>query len=88
MEQVITVQQAQADIWAIIEQVRNLGSSFVLTDKDKPAVKITLAERPKKRQINYGFMQDENFHIPDNFDRMNEEAIYKMFAGEADENPS
>lgn len=51
MEQVIVVQQSQADLSAIIEQVRNLGSAFVLTDKDKPAVKITLAE-PKKRQIN------------------------------------
>lgn len=80
MEQVIVIQQSQADLGAIIEQVRNLGSSFVLTDKDKPAVKITLAEQPKKRQINYGFMQDENFQIPDNFDRMNEQKILTMFA--------
>lgn len=81
MEQVIVIQQSQADLNAIIEQVRNLGSAFVLTDKDKPAVKIMLAE-PKKRQINYGFMQDKNFRVPDNFDRMNEDEIYQMFTGE------
>lgn len=88
MEQVITIQQDQANIWAIIEQVRNVGSSFVITDKDKPAIKISIAEELPKRKINYGFMNDENFKIPENFDRMNEDEICALFSGEYDEHTS
>ena len=85
MEQVIVVQQSQADLLAIIEQVRNMSASFVVMEKDKPAVKITLAEPSEKpvtmHKRNAGFLKNKvnNTPAPRDFDRMNEDEIFQLF---------
>lgn len=84
MEQIIIIEQLQADLNAIVEQAKQIGAMVVITDDGKPQVKVF--DNAPKRKLNFGFM-NEIFDVPDDFDRMNEEEIYAMFAGEYGENP-
>lgn len=89
MEQIVVIEQSKADLTAIIEQVRNEKGVIVLTDKDKLPIKISLAEsqwdNQKGKRLG-GFLKgSQNTPVPDDFDRMNEDEIFALFAGEYDE---
>ena len=83
MEQIITVQQAQNNFLSIIEQVQNLGSSFIVTANGKPQIKISVIEDANEsknlaiqNKRNAGFMKNtNNTPAPANFDRMNEDEL-------------
>lgn len=86
MEQVISVQQAQTNFLSIIEQVQNFGSSFIISEQGKPSIKIEVADKTvtkDKPKRNAGFLKNtNNTTAPKNFDRMNEDEIFKLFSGE------
>lgn len=84
MEQIVMIEQQQVDLSTLIAQVQNFGKSFVITQNGQPVAQISAIK--EKRQLNFGFMNEE-FEVPDDFDRMNEDEIYAMFAGEYGENP-
>lgn len=86
MENIVIVEQQQFDLSNAIAQIQNFGKSVIVTDNGKPIIKMLAVEEKPKRKINYGFMNDDNFVIPDNFDRLYEDEIFALFSGECDEN--
>ncbi|MFW2176252.1 MULTISPECIES: hypothetical protein [unclassified Moraxella] len=77
--------------------------NITITDNNGLAYNLTVSKKePSKRKLNAGFMHTEsrinrnagflnanpaNTAIPDDFDRMYEDEIYALFAGEYDESP-
>ncbi|UNU73212.1 hypothetical protein LU293_09075 [Moraxella nasovis] len=84
MEQVVIIEQLQQDLNVITEQLNKIGARIVI-ENDQPKI-TTLTNKKLQRTLNFGFMNEE-FDVPDDFDRMNEDEIYAMFAGEYGENP-
>lgn len=85
MEQIVVIEQLQADLNAIVAQAKQIGAQVVVSDDGNPQIKMLSETAVKQRVLNFGFM-NEVFDVPDDFDRMNEDEIYAMFAGEYGEN--
>lgn len=86
MENIVIIEKQHFELADVIAKIQNFGQSVMIADNGKPIIKISAVAEHSKRQLNFGFMNEE-FDIPDDFDRMNEEEIYAMFAGEYGENP-
>lgn len=86
MESVIMIEQHQADLASVVAQSRSLGREIAITHNGEVLAYISPKIEKPKRKINYGFMNDDNFVIPDNFDRLGEDEIFALFSGEHDEN--
>lgn len=82
------VEQAK-DIWAIFEQVRNHKQAIILIDKDKLPLKISVAgdevDHKKGKRLGGFLVGSNDTSAPKNFDRMSENEIFALFAGEYDE---
>lgn len=86
MEHLIMIEQYQTDLASVVAQSRSLGKEIAITHNGEVLAYISPKIEKPKRQLNFGFMNEE-FDVPDDFDRMNEDEIYAMFAGEYGENP-
>jgi prevent-host-death family protein len=59
------------------------GEAFVIAKAGKPLVKVVPLEPPAPRKINpIGFMKGR-IQVPDDFDRMHEAEIDRLFEGKA-----
>jgi prevent-host-death family protein len=57
------------------------GEAFVIAKAGKPLVKVVPLEQPAPREVMpFGFLKGQ-FKIPDDFDRMHETEIQRMFEG-------
>ncbi|GGH00687.1 type II toxin-antitoxin system Phd/YefM family antitoxin [Silvibacterium dinghuense] len=77
----INIHEAKTHLSRLVEEAVN-GEPFIIAKAGKPMVKVvplTMAEGPAIERL--GALEGE-FHIPDDFDRMGQEEIERMFYGE------
>lgn len=78
----INIHEAKTNLSRLIERAVK-GEPFIIAKAGKPLVKVTRieadAETPKKR---LGFMIGQ-ISVPDDFDRMGDNEIDRLFEGEA-----
>jgi prevent-host-death family protein len=76
----VNMHEAKTHLSRLVEQAAK-GEPFVIAKAGKPMVKVvaidTPAEKPKRR---LGFMKGR-ISVPDDFDRMGEDEIRRMFEG-------
>ena len=78
----INIHEAKTHLSQLVEQAA-AGEPFVIAKAGKPMVKVMALEAPaagQKRRL--GFLLDQ-FVVPDDFDRLGQDEIEKLFGGEA-----
>lgn len=79
----VNIHEAKTHLSRLIEQAVN-GEPFVIAKAGKPMVKVEAIDpAPPKPKRRLGFMKGQIL-VPDDFDRMGEEEIARMFEGEPD----
>ena len=74
----INIHEAKPQLSRLVEQAAK-GDSFVIAKAGKPMVKVTALDAPEAGQMQrFGFMAGQ-IQVPDDFDRMGEGEIEKMF---------
>lgn len=73
------IHEAKTHLSRLIEAAAK-GESFIIAKAGKPMVKVVALDTPTASQVQrLGFMADE-IEVPDDFDRMGQAEIEKMFA--------
>jgi prevent-host-death family protein len=76
------IHHAKTHLSRLVERAAK-GEAFVIAKAGKPLVKVVPLEAPAQREIHpIGFMKGR-IRIPDDFDRMGEAAIERLFGGGA-----
>ncbi len=74
------IHDAKTQLSRLVEQAAK-GEPFVIAKAGKPMVKVIALHAPEPSQIKrFGFMAGQ-IHVPDDFDRMGEAEIVKLFEG-------
>jgi len=77
----INIHQAKTQLSRLVEQASK-GEPFVIAKAGKPMVKVTALSAPVGREVKrLGFMVGQ-ISVPDDFDRMGQEEIERIFTGE------
>ncbi|MGB0127676.1 MAG: type II toxin-antitoxin system prevent-host-death family antitoxin [Rhodocyclaceae bacterium] len=80
--QTINIHQAKTHLSRLVERAAQ-GEPFVIAKAGKPLVKVMALNAPEAGQRRrLGFMAGQ-ITVPDDFDRMGEAAIERLFGGEA-----
>ncbi len=80
--QTYNIHDAKTHLSRLVEQAAN-GEPFVIAKAGKPMVKVIPLNAPGPSQIKrFGFMAGQ-ISVPDDFDRMGEAEIMKMFEEDA-----
>ncbi len=75
------IHHAKTHLSRLVEKAAK-GEPFVIAKAGKPLVKVVPLDPPAEKQIRrIGFMKGE-IKVPDDFDRMHEDEIRKLFEGE------
>jgi prevent-host-death family protein len=78
----INIHEAKTHLSQLVEQAA-AGEPFVIAKAGKPMVKVMALEAPAAgQQRRLGFLLDQ-FVVPDDFDRLGQDEIEKLFGGEA-----
>jgi prevent-host-death family protein len=78
--QTVNIHEAKTHLSRLVEQAAK-GEPFVIAKAGKPLVKVTSLDAPAAGQVRrLGFMKGR-FAVPDDFDRMGSEEIYRLFGG-------
>jgi prevent-host-death family protein len=76
----INIHEAKTHLSRLVEEAAD-GESFVIAKAGKPMVKVTALNAPVGKEIKrLGFMAGQ-ISVPDDFDRMGEEDIERIFTG-------
>jgi prevent-host-death family protein len=76
--QTYNIHDAKTQLSRLVEQAAK-GESFVIAKAGKPMVKVMALNAPEPSQIKrFGFMAGQ-ISVPDDFDRMGEAEVVKMF---------
>ncbi len=74
------IHQAKTHLSRLVEKAAK-GEAFVIAKAGKPMVKVVPLEPAAPREVTpFGFLKGQ-FKIPDDFDRMHETEIQRMFEG-------
>ncbi len=74
------IHHAKTHLSRLVEKAAK-GEAFVIAKAGKPMVKVVPLEAPAPREVTpFGFLKGQ-FKIPDDFDRMHETEIQRMFEG-------
>lgn len=77
----VNIHQAKTQLSKLIEQASK-GESFIIAKAGKPVVRVTALSAPTGAQVRrLGFMAGQ-ISVPDDFDRMGQEEIERMFGEE------
>lgn len=81
----VNIHEAKTQLSRLVEQAAR-GEPFVIAKAGKPMVKVVPLDAPEPREARrLGFLRGEIL-VPDDFDRMGEDAIAVLFGGgEADQ---
>lgn len=80
----INIHQAKTHLSRLVERAA-LGESFIIAKAGKPMVKVTPISAPTGNETRrLGFMAGQ-IKVPDDFDRMGETEIEKLFGSEDSE---
>lgn len=77
----VNIHEAKTQLSRLVDEAAK-GESFIIAKSGKPLVKVTPLEAPtggERRRL--GFMAGE-IETPDDFDRMGESEIERLFGGE------
>jgi prevent-host-death family protein len=78
----VNIHQAKTQLSKLIEEASK-GESFIIAKAGKPVVRVTALSAPTGAQVRrLGFMAGQ-ISVPDDFDRMGQEEIERMFGGSA-----
>ena len=78
----VNIHEAKTQLSKLVEAASK-GESFVIAKAGKPVVKVTALSAPTGAQVRrLGFMAGQ-ISVPDDFDRMGNEEIEKIFGGGA-----
>ena len=76
----INIHEAKTQLSKLVEEAAN-GEPFVIAKAGKPMVKVTALGAPAGKEIKrIGFMAGQ-IAVPDDFDRMGEAEIERIFSG-------
>jgi len=76
----INIHAAKTQLSKLVDEASK-GETFVIAKAGKPLVKVTSLESPIGKQVKrLGFLAGE-ISVPDDFDRMGEKEIERMFSG-------
>ncbi len=76
----VNIHQAKTQLSRLVEEASK-GEPFVIAKAGKPLVKVTALSAPVGAEVKrLGFMAGQ-ISIPDDFDRMGEKEIERMFSG-------
>lgn len=76
----INIHQAKTQLSKLVEEAF-AGEPFVIAKAGKPMVKVTALNAPTGKQIKrLGFMAGQ-ISVPEDFDRMGQKEIERLFAG-------
>ena len=79
---VVNMHEAKTQLSKLVD-LASKGEPFIIAKSGKPLVKVTPLDAPVKPAIQrLGFMEGQGL-IPEDFDRMGEVEIERLFAGEA-----
>jgi prevent-host-death family protein len=77
----VNIHQAKTQLSKLIEKASK-GESFIIAKAGKPVVRVTALSAPTAAQVRrLGFMAGQ-ISVPDDFDRMGQEEIERMFGEE------
>ncbi len=77
----VNIHQAKTQLSKLIEQASK-GESFIIAKAGKPVVRVTALSTPTAAQVRrIGFMAGQ-ISVPDDFDRMGQEEIERIFGEE------
>lgn len=77
----VNIHEAKTHLSRLIEKAAK-GESFIIAKSGKPLVKVVAVETPTADETRrVGFMAGQ-FSVPEDFDRMGDENIEKLFGGE------
>lgn len=77
---IINIHQAKTQLSRLVDEAAK-GEPFVIAKAGKPMVKVTSLEAPVGKEIKrLGFMAGQ-LSVPDDFDRMGQEEIERIFSG-------
>jgi prevent-host-death family protein len=77
----VNIHEAKTQLSKLVEQASK-GEGFVIAKAGKPLVKVIALNAPTGAQVRrLGFMAGQ-ISVPDDFDRMGNDEIKKMFGGE------
>lgn len=78
----VNIHEAKTQLSKLVEEASK-GEAFVIAKAGKPVVKVTALNAPIGSQIRrLGFMAGQ-ISVPDDFDRMGQEEIERIFGGGA-----
>jgi prevent-host-death family protein len=78
----VNIHQAKTQLSKLVEEASE-GEAFIIAKAGKPVAKVIALEAPVGRRVRrLGFMKGQ-IAVPDDFDRMGEEKIERLFAGGA-----
>lgn len=75
----VNIHEAKTHLSRLIEQVGN-GETVIIAKTGKPVAKLVAIDAPVQPK-RFDFLAGQ-FEVPDDFDRMGEDEIIKMFYGE------
>jgi len=79
---IVNIHEAKTQLSKLIAEASK-GEAFIIAKAGKPIVKVTALGAPTGTQIRrLGFMEGQ-ISVPDDFDRMGEEEIERIFGGGA-----
>jgi prevent-host-death family protein len=79
----VNIHDAKTHLSRLVERAAK-GEPFVIAKAGKPMVKVVALDTPVDRKpCRFGFLKDADIRIPDDFDRIAENEIQRMFEGEA-----
>jgi len=77
----VNIHQAKTQLSKLIEEASK-GESFIIAKAGKPVVRVTALSAPTDAQVRrLGFMAGQ-ISVPDDFDRMGQEEIERIFGEE------
>lgn len=77
----VNIHEAKTQLSKLVEEASK-GEPFVIAKAGKPMVKVTAVDVPVGKEIKrLGFMSGQ-ISVPDDFDRMGEAEIERIFSGE------
>ncbi|TPM32822.1 type II toxin-antitoxin system prevent-host-death family antitoxin [Mesorhizobium sp. B2-3-4] len=79
--QTVNIHNAKTNLSRLVDQAAK-GEPFIIAKAGKPLVKVVPVDQPASPVRRVGFMVGQ-FSIPDDFDRMGEKEIEKLFGDSA-----
>ncbi|WP_298329626.1 type II toxin-antitoxin system Phd/YefM family antitoxin [Asticcacaulis sp.] len=76
----VNIHEAKTHLSRLVEQAAK-GESFIIAKAGKPVARVSAIDAPERAQVRrLGFLSG-HIRTPDDFDRMGEEAVARLFGG-------